>query len=116
MSEATTVSPIDLTDAAVAEVKKLIEQQNLGEGTGLRIGVRGGGCSGMSYALNFESSEREDDTVTEARGIKLFIDPKSASILSNLLIDYTSGLNGSGFVFNNPNATNTCGCGSSFSC
>ncbi len=115
MSETTTISPIDLTDAAAAEVKRLMSEQNLPEGTGLRVGVKGGGCSGLSYALNFENKEREGDRQFTIKDIKVFIDPKSLLYLADITVDFTSGLNGSGFVFNNPHATSTCGCGSSFS-
>ncbi len=116
MSEATTVSPVELTEAAAAEVKRLIETQDLPEGTGLRIAVQGGGCSGLQYGLNFEAQEQQGDKTFETQEIKLFVDAKSALYLAGVTVDFTSGLEGTGFVFNNPNAEGTCGCGSSFSC
>ncbi len=106
---------ITLTDLAVKEVKRLIEAQNLPESTGLRVGVKGGGCSGLTYSLNFDTNEGENDRIFDSNGVKIVIDSKSFLYLSGTTLDYTDGLNGSGFVFNNPNATQSCGCGSSFS-
>ncbi|MBD3265865.1 iron-sulfur cluster insertion protein ErpA [bacterium] len=106
---------IQLTDKAAGEVKRLIEAQELPEGTGLRLGVKGGGCSGLTYSLNFDSEAKETDKVFESNGVQLFIDSKSFLYLAGTTLDYTDGLGGSGFIFNNPNATNSCGCGSSFS-
>ncbi|HOL93618.1 MAG TPA: iron-sulfur cluster insertion protein ErpA [bacterium] len=106
---------ITLTEKAAAEVKRLIQAQELPEEVGLRVGVRGGGCSGLSYSLNFELEQSEKDRVFHSNGIKLIVDTKSLLYLSGTTVDYTDGLNGSGFLFNNPNATQSCGCGSSFS-
>ena len=106
---------IVLTDKAANEVKRLIEAQQLPEEAGLRVGVKGGGCSGLSYSLNFDTNQKENDRVFESNGVKLLVDSKSFLYLSGTTLDYTDGLNGSGFIFNNPNATNSCGCGSSFS-
>ncbi|MCK6556716.1 iron-sulfur cluster assembly accessory protein [Candidatus Binatia bacterium] len=80
----------------------------------LRVGVVGGGCSGMQYTLGFDTAVRPDDTVVEQHGIRMVIDAASAPYLRGILIDYVKGLHGAGFKFVNPNATRTCGCGSSF--
>ncbi len=106
---------IQLTDKAAEEVKRLIQTQNLPESVGLRVGVKGGGCSGLSYSLNFDTEQRENDRVFDSRGVKILVDSKSFLYLSGTRLDYTDGLNGSGFIFDNPNASQSCGCGSSFS-
>ncbi|MBN2329677.1 MAG: iron-sulfur cluster assembly accessory protein [Candidatus Omnitrophica bacterium] len=106
---------IQLTEKAAGEVKRLIEAQDLPEGTGLRVGVRGGGCSGLSYSLNFETQEREKDRVFSIHDVRIYVDTKSLLYLCGTTIDYADGLNGSGFTFDNPNAAQSCGCGSSFS-
>ncbi len=106
---------IHLTEKAALEVKRLIEAQNLPDSTGLRIGVRGGGCSGLSYSLNFETIQQEKDRIFTTNNVKIFVDSKSFLYLSGTTIDYADGLNGSGFTFDNPNASQSCGCGSSFS-
>jgi iron-sulfur cluster assembly protein len=105
---------ITLTENAVKEVKRLIEVQDQKD-LGLRVGVKGGGCSGMSYTLNFEPGVREHDQVLEVEGVKVVVDSKSLLYLEGTTLDYVSGLNGSGFKFNNPTASRSCGCGSSFS-
>src|SRR5262249_50798520 len=102
-----------MTPGAVAEVKRLLAQENKPE-LGLRVGVRAGGCSGFSYVLGFDSSH-DGDNVQEIEGIKLFIDPKSIAYLDGTELDYQSGLQGKGFAFHNPNAARSCGCGESFS-
>ena len=107
-------SPIVLTEKAVAEVKKIMESNSIPETYGLRVGVKGGGCSGLSYTLGFDAEQRDGDKVIEHEGIRLFIDGKSLFYLMGTELDFTDGLNGRGFVFNNPQATKTCGCGSSF--
>lgn len=106
---------IQLTEKAALEVKKIIEAQNLPEGTGLRVGVRGGGCSGLSYLLNFETQEYEKDRTFSTNDVRIFVDTKSLLYLSGTTIDYADGINGSGFTFDNPNAAPSCGCGSSCS-
>ncbi|RJP18906.1 MAG: iron-sulfur cluster insertion protein ErpA [Candidatus Omnitrophota bacterium] len=106
---------ITLTEKAIHEVKRLIEAQNLPEDTGLRVGVRGGGCSGLSYSLNFETEQKENDQIFDTDGVKVIVDAKSYQYLAGTTLDYSDGLNGSGFTFNNPNACQSCGCGSSFS-
>lgn len=105
---------INVTDKAVKEIKKLMEENKIPEGYGLRVGVKGGGCSGLTYTLGFDPEERTGDTVLEKDGVKLLVDMKSFLYLSGTEIDFTDGLTGKGFVFNNPQAVKTCGCGSSF--
>lgn len=107
-------SPLGLTDRAVSEVRKIMEQNSIPEAYGLRVGVKGGGCSGLSYQLGFDADQRDGDKVLEVQGIRMFVDQKSLFYLMGVEIDFTDGLNGRGFVFNNPNAQKTCGCGSSF--
>jgi iron-sulfur cluster assembly protein len=105
---------IKITLKAVEEVIKIRKENNIPEDYGLRVGVKGGGCSGLKYSLGFDGKQKEGDTVIEQNGIKLFVDGKSLFYLSGTELDFTSGLNGKGFVFNNPNAIKTCGCGESF--
>lgn len=112
--EAGTVGPILLTPKAVEMVKKALAEEGMND-HGLRVAVRGGGCSGYEYALDFAESARMGDTVLEFDGLKVFIDLASAQLLDGTTIDYVTGLQGAGFKFNNPNAKRTCGCGSSFS-
>lgn len=102
---------ISLTDEAIVKVQELILLE--AEGKGLRLGVKGGGCSGLSYSLTFED-EKERDNILPYDGFKVLIDPKSAIYLKGITLDHESGLNGKGFIFTNPNASNTCGCGESF--
>lgn len=103
-----------LTPKAIEMVKTAIKEEGLAPGHGLRIAVRGGGCSGLEYALDFTDAARMDDTVLEFDGLKVFVDMASLSYLKGTTIDYVAGLNGTGFKFLNPNAKRTCGCGSSF--
>jgi iron-sulfur cluster assembly protein len=105
---------ITLSDKAVSEVRKIMEANKIPETYGLRVGVKGGGCSGLSYSLGFDGERRENDKIIMKDGIQIFVDTKSLFYLSGTELDFTDGLNGRGFVFNNPNATKTCGCGSSF--
>jgi len=105
---------IRITQKALNEVKKIKSQNSIPDDYGLRVGVKGGGCSGMSYTLGFDASEKDLDRVYETQGVRVFIDPKSLFYLMGVTLDYSDGLNGRGFTFNNPNATKTCGCGSSF--
>ena len=105
---------IQLTEKAMSEIRKIMSQNNIPETYGLRVGVKGGGCSGLSYSLGFDKEARTGDKVVSKDGVQLFVDPKSLFYLSGTELDYTDGLNGRGFVFNNPNASKTCGCGSSF--
>ncbi len=114
MTETAPAGPIILTEKAIAEVRKIMESNSIPETYGLRVGVKGGGCSGLSYTLGFDAEQREADKVIEQEGIRLFIDGKSLFYLMGTQLDFTDGLNGRGFVFNNPQAAKTCGCGSSF--
>ena len=110
-----TPDPIELTAKAVQMIKITREQEELDAGSGLRVAVRGGGCSGFEYSLDFDLERRETDHVLEYDGLTVFIDPVSARYLNGTVIDYVLGAGGSGFKFNNPQAAGTCGCGSSFS-
>ena len=103
-----------ISSQAIVKVKHSIERDGKGSGA-LRVAVRGGGCSGFQYGLTFENDPGPQDTVLEMEGLKVFVDPMSAMYLEDVEIDYSDGLNGSGFEFKNPKATGTCGCGSSFS-
>lgn len=105
---------IILTERAAAQIRRLMSDSNIPASHGLRVSVKGGGCSGMSYVLGFDEQPRENDTVMEMHGLRVFVDPKSLFFISGTVLDYSDGLNGKGFVFNNPQATRTCGCGSSF--
>lgn len=109
-----TKDEIAITEKAVSEVKKIMSENSIPENYGLRIGVKGGGCSGLSYTLGFDEEVKDGDNVIEKDGIKVYVDWKSILYLTGTSIDYTDGLNGKGFVFNNPTAKKTCGCGSSF--
>jgi len=112
-SDARSAKLVTITAEAQAELKRLIREEKKGD-LGLRLGIKGGGCSGLTYSLEF-SERREGDTVIEYDGFSLFLDKKSTVYLSGVTLDYRSGLSGRGFVFRNPHATNTCGCGESFS-
>jgi len=106
---------IQITERAQKAILEAMREENVGEGSGfLRVGVQGGGCSGLSYKLEFDGSLREGDEVFEAGQARVVVDGKSMLFLHGLTLDHTSGLNGKGFVFENPNATGTCGCGQSF--
>ncbi len=105
---------VNITEKAIGEIKKLMIENKVPEGYGLRVGVKGGGCSGLTYTLGFDPEERAGDNVIEKEGVKVIIDMKSSLYLSGTEIDFTDGLTGKGFVFNNPHAVKTCGCGSSF--
>jgi len=107
--------PIALTPKAVKMVQLTREEEGIAETSNLRVAVRGGGCSGFEYALDFEEEKREGDFVLEYDGLTVFIDAISARYLQGTTIDYVLGATGSGFKFNNPKATGSCGCGSSFS-
>lgn len=105
---------LTITENAMQEVKKFIEAENLSQDGGLRVRVVPGGCSGFQYAMNLEEAASENDEVIEQDGVKVFVDMFSAQYLNGVEIDYVSNVMGSGFTFNNPNATGGCGCGSSF--
>ena len=114
MSTAENIDPFVFTDNAANKVKELIEEEG-NPALKLRVFVTGGGCSGFQYGFTFDEEVAEDDTTMEKNGVQLLIDPMSYQYLVGAEIDYTDGLEGSQFVIRNPNATSTCGCGSSFS-
>jgi len=114
MSAETAVeAPLELTSAAVAKVSKLIKDEGNPD-LMLRVYIQGGGCSGFQYGFSFEEQVQDGDIEVTADGIKLLVDPMSMQYLTGAEIDYTEGLQGAQFVIRNPNATTTCGCGSSF--
>lgn len=106
---------IVMTETAIAEVRRLISENNLPHTSGVRVGVKGGGCSGFTYTLNFDPAPADGDEIIEFDGVRLFCDPKSLLYLVGTTLEYTSGLQGKGFQFINPNAASSCGCGESFS-
>jgi iron-sulfur cluster assembly protein len=105
---------ITVSENAKERALLLMKEDNAPEGTFIRVGVEGGGCSGLSYKLEFDHQLQEGDQVFEDKGIKIAVDKKSFLYLIGTELDYTGGLNGKGFVFINPNASRTCGCGESF--
>ncbi|CAN5690214.1 iron-sulfur cluster assembly accessory protein [soil metagenome] len=105
---------VTLSEKAAKEVQKVIEEQGLSNETVLRIGVQGGGCSGFSYSLNFDTETSERDRIVDFHGVKLAMDKKFDPYLDGTIIDFYDGLEKRGFVFNNPNVVKSCGCGSSF--
>lgn len=105
---------INITDKAIAQIIHIFTQESNSEGRGLRVGVVGGGCSGLSYKIDFDD-KREKDNIMKLDSVDVFIDPKSSIYLKGVVLDFKDGLNGKGFVFENPHAKNTCGCGESFS-
>lgn len=114
VNESVIKNEIDITEKAIKQVQRIKEENAIPEDYALRIGVKGGGCSGLTYQLGFDGELKEGDTIIEKDGLKLYIDGKSLFYLSGTILDFSDGLNGRGFVFNNPNATKTCGCGESF--
>jgi len=122
MSETATTTPtqpatsVTLSETAAREIRNIIQQQELdAEKIRLRVGVKGGGCSGFSYLLDLTESQKPTDEQFEHHGIKIIVDPKSLLYLNGTTIDFKDEIMGRGFVFQNPNATSSCGCGSSFS-
>ena len=105
---------ITVTEKALDQIKAISQAENADGLRGLRLAVTGGGCSGLSYKIEF-SDKKEKDNVLDFNGIKILIDPKSVIYLKGIVLDFKDGLNGKGFSFDNPNAKNTCGCGESFS-
>ena len=106
---------IKVSERAKQQVTHLLQQENKGDGFFVRVGVKGGGCSGLMYELDFDNEMKEGDKVIEDKGVKIVVDKKSFLYLIGTELDYTAGLNGKGFTFINPNASRTCGCGESFS-
>ena len=107
-------NPLVFTNSAASKVRQLIDEEG-DQNLMLRVFVSGGGCSGFQYGFTFDQNETEGDTIVENQGVKLLVDPMSVQYLMGAQIDYSEGLEGSQFVIRNPNATTTCGCGSSFS-
>ena len=114
MTEAQSTMPFELTESAAQQVQRLMERDNK-SGFALRVSVVGGGCSGLSYKLDFDDQKKESDREFVINGVRIFLDSKSLLFVKGTILDFSDGLNGQGFVFNNPNAKTTCGCGSSFS-
>lgn len=107
-------APVTLTASAINELKRLLIAEQVPESNGLRVGVKGGGCSGMTYILGFDKKEDADEEFM-IDGLRVFMNPSHQIYLFGMQVDYQDGLNARGFAFENPNATKTCGCGTSFS-
>ena len=105
----------EVTEKAAAEVQRILTEQELPDTTALRVGVKGGGCSGFSYTLGFDDQINEIDQISESQGVRVVCDPKSFLYLNGTSVDFEENLMGRGFKFVNPNASKTCGCGESFS-
>lgn len=106
---------ITVTENAVAEIRRIMDEQGLESGSFLRLGVSGGGCSGFSYVMTFDQQDKPDDLTFESHGLKVVLDGEAQPYLDSTVLDFNDEVNKRGFVFNNPNASGTCGCGSSFS-
>ncbi len=112
--EITLETPVQFTKGAVAEIRRLISEDPSGEGKWLRVGVKGGGCSGMTYVLNFDD-RKPSDIIYDTEGFSFIMDPSHEMYLYGMEVHFEGGLNSRGFTFTNPNASKTCGCGTSFS-
>ena len=106
---------VTISESAAKKIKQFAAKQGIQENIGVRVAVKGGGCSGLTYDLDITDEERDTDKVVEQHGIKVMIDKKSYIFLVGTELEFSDGLNGKGFVFTNPNAKKTCGCGTSFS-
>ena len=106
---------INITTEATKKLLNLMQDEGHEENSFVRVSVTSGGCSGLSYDLGFDVEQKEDDNIFEDNGIKLLVNKQSLLYLAGTTLEYSGGLNGKGFVFNNPNASRTCGCGESFS-
>ncbi len=106
---------IKVSEEAKEEVQRLMAEEKIPQDAVIRVGVEGGGCSGLTYQMDFETETKADDKIFEDQGIKIAVDKKSFLYLAGTVLEYSGGLNGKGFAFNNPNASRTCGCGESFS-
>ena len=117
MTTATSTNPLDITvsELAAKKVALFAKKQGLGDEFCLRVAVKGGGCSGLVYTLSVEKEPGQDDKVIEDKGVRICVPKKSYIFLAGTLLDFSDGLNGKGFVFQNPNAKSSCGCGNSFS-
>lgn len=105
---------VTVTEKALTHIREIFTKENKGAEFGLRLGVTGGGCSGLSYKIEF-SEQKDKDNIQDYGDVRIFIDPKSSIYLNGVVLDFKDGLNAKGLVFENPNAKNTCGCGESFS-
>ena len=114
MNTTTTDPLVKVSDKALARLVELRAEEGYDESYGIRVEVKGGGCSGLSYDLDFDNAEKPGDHVFEHNGIKVYVGAKSLLYLVGTELDFTDGLNGKGFAFNNPNASRTCACGESF--
>lgn len=114
METSISVMPVSFTEGAKKELRKLKDQQELGEDFGVRVGVEGGGCSGMNYVLGYDQ-KKEGDQEFDVDGIKVFMHKAHGLYLAGMEVEFLDGLNSRGFTFKNPNAKSTCGCGTSFS-
>lgn len=110
----TSIDPVTLTSGAVKQLKRIREEQNVPDDHGVRVGVKGGGCSGFTYILGFDQI-KENDEIFEINGLKVLMEKAHAIYLLGMEVDWLDGLNNRGFTFSNPNAKETCGCGTSFS-
>ncbi len=106
---------ITITDKALRQIRRIKSDNGIPDNVPLRVSVKGGGCSGLMYDMSFDEGKKEGDSVLEYDDLKVLIDGKSLFYLTGTVLDFSDGLNGKGFVFTNPNATRTCGCGESFS-
>ena len=106
---------ISLSERAVTEVKRIVEEQSLPDGTGLRVGVKGGGCSGFSYTLGFDDHQNPTDQLSQVDGVQVMCDPERFLYLNGTVVEFEDSLMSRGFQFTNPNASKSCGCGESFS-
>ncbi len=114
LEQTETDAPLTVTEKAIAEIRKIRESNDIPGDYGLRVGVKGGGCSGLTYSLAFDAEKSEEDIQLDFEDVSLWVDKKSLFYLLGCEVDFSDGLNGRGFTFNNPNATRTCGCGESF--
>lgn len=115
-ASATAVEGLQVTQSAVQRIRTILAKEGISvEVGGLRLGVKGGGCSGLSYAIGFDAGPRERDNVFTFDGVRVFIDPKSYVFLKGMTLDYEETLMRQGFMFHNPNSARSCGCGTSFS-
>lgn len=108
------IAPISITPSALVQLRKIKSEQKLSDDHGLRVGVKGGGCSGFTYVLGFDEA-KENDEIFQLEDMKILMEKGHGLYLLGMQIDWEDGLNNRGFSFNNPNATDTCGCGTSFS-
>ena len=106
---------VKITEKAAEKIKYFAAKDGITENVGIKVAVKGGGCSGLTYDLNITDQELESDKVVEQHGVKVMVDKKSYIFLVGTVLDFSDGLNGKGFTFDNPNATKACGCGTSFS-